>query len=537
MTRSPRLRTAPAALVAALLLLLLAPPALAHEERPVTSPARPGSVPDLNRIAHQHPVLDVCKTKVGGHWECKFRDIQAAVNAAPNGALIRIWPGLYKEIPSRRAKGDYPPDNPDGTTYSYEFQKKHPNAINLVGIIGKKNITLLGMGRRPLDVVVDGGFAKHVGIRADRSDGYIISNLSFFHAVEHGIYVMDSSGFVFDHVESGWSGEYSLFSFATDHGLWQHCEAYGTGDAALYAGASADVPGRFSTEIRDCIGRHSALGYSGTQGDHVWVHDSKFYDNALGFATDSETDHPNYPQNNLTLERNQFFDNNFNPYAADSDVFVEPIEAAFDAFAQTGGGATPVGVGLWILAGNDNLVQDNQFWGNERFGAWLSTGQGLLVGPASDPPAPPFLSSGNRFISNRMYPPIGAAGKPNGVDFGWDGGGLDNCWQDNAGSPSGGSATSEGPVPLPPCQAVPGILEAPPPVWIPNLLDIVTQLGQVIVGTQPICAYNAIDPCAWGPGPKPENARNTAEGERVEWPPPPTCGPSTCKKVLAKRYD
>jgi hypothetical protein len=509
--------------------------ALAHLERPTPSPPRPGSVPKLSRIAKQHPVLDVCKTKVNGKWECRFRHIQAAVNAAPNGALIRIWPGLYKEEPSRKARDDLPPDNEDGS-YSYEFQKKHPNAINLIAVVGKKNITFLGMGRKPTDVVIDAAFEKHVGIRADRADGFIIKNLSVWHAGEHGVYILDQDGFVIDEVVSGWSGDYSFLTFATDHGLIQDCVATGAGDGGLYPGGSADTPGRHSTEIRNCKAFHNAIGLSATQADHVWVHDTEFYDNALGIGSDSETDHPNYPENDMVLERNKIYDNNLNPYAPDSDLHVPPIEAAFDAFESTGGGIIPIGVGVLFLSGNDNLAQNNQIWGNDRYGVWLATGQGLLVGPASDPPAPPFLSSGNRFIANRMYPPKGVKGELNGIDFGWDGGGQDNCWQANVRSEAGTPATVEGPIPFPPCETVPGVVDAPPPVWLPNPLNILAQLGLVLVGDQPICTYNPLQPCIYGPGPKPENARNTKEGMRVEWPPPPTCGPSSCVRVLDKRY-
>lgn len=43
-----------------LVLLIPAPSALAHRERPVESPARPGHVPDQDRVPTA--VLDVCKT-------------------------------------------------------------------------------------------------------------------------------------------------------------------------------------------------------------------------------------------------------------------------------------------------------------------------------------------------------------------------------------------------------------------------------------------------------------------------------------------
>jgi len=77
---------------------------------------------------------------------------------------------------------------------------------------------------------------------------------------------------------------------------------------------------------------HNVLGYSGTQGDHVWVHDSLFYDNTTGLVSDSETDHPNYPENNLTLEHNKFFDNNFNPYDPNADV--ASVEVVVDEVAS-----------------------------------------------------------------------------------------------------------------------------------------------------------------------------------------------------------
>jgi hypothetical protein len=488
--------------------VLTGPAASAHKERPVLSPARIGHVPDQGRVPTQ--VIDVCKT-----GECPYEHIQAAVTAASNGALIRIWPGTYHEEPSL-AKPDLPPDNADGT-YSYEFHVENPNAQNLVAIVGKKDITLRGMGDNPRDVVIDGAFKKHVVIRGDRSDGIIIENVSVWHGLEHGIYILDTSGLLIDRVHSGYSRDYPFLTFANDHGLMKNCEAFGGGDGGLYPGGSAETPGRFSMEIRHCRSYHNVLGYSGTQGNHVWVHDNEFFDNAVGLVSDSETDHPNYPQNNLVFERNKVYDNNFNPYLTTSDVKA----TVFADFAYI-----PVGTGVFLLSGNENTVQNNQFWNNERYGLWLGSGYGLILGPTGpvttgEPFAPPWMSSKNKVLNNFFNSP--EEDQPNGIDIAWDGLGEGTCFQDNRRA-QGVPATTDAAF-LPPCnipvygQPMPTTASAPTPT------NIWAQASLVIVEGQPLC-YRA-GQCEWGPGPAPEDARNLPEGYRP--PPDPTpCGPSTC---------
>ncbi len=491
-------------LALAAFVLVLAAPAFGwgHAERDTLSPPRPGSRPDQKRTPTV--VLDVCKTA-----ECAYVHIQAAVNAAPNGALIRIWPGTYREEPSR-ARPSLPPDGDDGT-YTYEHHINHPNSQNLIAIVGKKNITLRGMGAKPKDVVIDVEFKKHVGIRADRADGVIIENLSVWHAFDHGVYVLDLNGYVIDRVHSAYSREYGFLMFATDHGILKNCEAVGAGDAGIYPGGTADAPGlgRITNEVAFCRSHHNVLGYSGTQGDNVLVRNSEFFDNAIGLTSDSETDHPNYPQNNLTLRRNKFFDNNFNVYAADSDiiatVFVDEI-------------TLPVGVGVFLASGNNNVVDGNWFWDHDKFGVWLASGQAVVIGPTSDPPAPPFVSSGNVFTKNKMYsPPPRVDGnlKNNAVDFGWDGLGLDNCWSGNVRSPSGTPATGD--TLLPACPA--------PTVGVPNPANLFDQASLLIIEGESICGN--LGTCPWGPGPSTQNARNHPDGYQPP-PTPPTCGPSTC---------
>jgi parallel beta helix pectate lyase-like protein len=514
-------------LVPLILVLALVPQAgLSHEERPTASPARPGHVPSLRRVPTE--VIDVCKTE-----ECRFHHIQAAVSAAHDGALIRIWPGTYHEEPSRRVpnpeeRGGAKPDLPNGT-FSYQYHVKHPNALNLIAIVGKHNLTLRGMGRSPHDVVIDDEFRKHVGIRGDRANGLILQNFSFWHAVDHGVYILDTDGFIIDHVFSGYSGEYPFLTFANDHGLMRYCEAVGGGDGGIYPGGSADTPGRVSNEVDHCRSHHNVLGYSGTQGDHNWVHDSEFYDNAVGFVTDSETDHPNYPQNNLIFERNKVHNNNFNVYSSKSDVRAVDFE---EGAGYIGGGALiPVGVGVMIASGNDNLLQNNDIWGNSRYGLWLFSGQGLVVGPTSDPMAPPFASTNNRFIGNRLSPPFGVRGTLNKVDFGWDGAGLDNCWQDNFvrfPRRSTRPATSDA-VFLPPCTSPLDSGPMPATAAAPTPSNVIAQVGLTYIQDKPACVVFGLQPCVWGPGPAPSRALNRAHGYKRP-PDPRPCGPSTCNR-------
>ena len=70
---------------------------------------------------------------------------------------------------------------------------------------------------------------------------------------------------------------------------------------------------RYGTELRNCDMRHSTVGFSGTDGNAVWVHDNKIYDNSEGYSTDVFTapGHPGFPQDSNLLERNNFYSNKF----------------------------------------------------------------------------------------------------------------------------------------------------------------------------------------------------------------------------------
>ena len=262
-------------------------------------------------------------------------------------------------------------------------------------------------------------------------------------------------------------GEYGLLTFVADHSLIENCDAWGSGDSGLYPGASADLgegvpPGqrRYGTELRNCDMHHNLLGYSGTDGNAVWLHNNNFYDNSMGFSTDVFTapGHPGFPQDSDLLEHNNFYDNNFNSYLPHCQAGQKPGPSGPNQGCSdvTPTEPVPVGTGMWIAGGNANVVRNNRFYDNWRRGVMLFAVPDAFV--CDDPdnqvagcnptpgttPANSATSYRNKFFDNQMGQAPDGSPSPNGVDFWWDQGGIivdtspgytsGNCWYSNTGS-------------------------------------------------------------------------------------------------------
>src|SRR5262249_37666946 len=239
----------------------------------------------------------------------------------------------------------------------------------------------------------------------------------------------------------------------------------------IYPGAAADlgeaVPPdqrRYGTEIRNCDSHHNLLGYSGTDGNAVWLHNNNFYDNTEGFSTDVFTapGHPGFPQDSDLVENNNFYWNNFNAYLPPCGPGQSPGPAVPGQSADNPGGncsdviptePVPVGTGLWIAGGNANIIRNNHFWDNWRRGTMLFAVPDAFVctAPANQsagcnptpgtPPANSATSYRNQFYGNKMGQDLAGNAQPNGVDFWWDQGGIivdmspgytsGNCWYGN----------------------------------------------------------------------------------------------------------
>ncbi|WP_460807231.1 right-handed parallel beta-helix repeat-containing protein [Nocardioides salsibiostraticola] len=437
---------------------------------------------------------------------CDYRQIQPAVTDSSNNDRVVVMPGLYRETRSRRqptgdkscAKYRTESDSGDPGALSHDFQLNCPNDANLIAVIGRGpdngtapsppreerhgipalgkcircNFQLEGSGVSADDVIIEAGNAKagnggpsavghkkDVGVFVDRADGFVLRNVTVRHAREHDIYVLETDGYRLERFKVYYAGGYGVLTFTGDHGLIQDCDAAGHGDSGLYPGSGADSTDnrykkfypkfRYSQTVRRCDSHHNASGFSGTNSHGTLVTRNNFYDNALGFTTDVFTapGHPGFPQHGNTVSRNNFYSNNFNPFAKSSDV--KPFIAA------------PVGTGLWLAGGNNNLVRNNRFYDNWRRGTMLfAVPDATVCGPppvGSETPVPGCepagvsTSFGNRFYGNTMG--VSPAGKklPNGTDFWWDSfpGNTGNCWWGN--KAASGARITSAPPRLPDC--------------------------------------------------------------------------------------
>jgi hypothetical protein len=501
---------------------------------------------------------------------CTYNSIQAAVTDSHNNDRVEVMPGVYTEPASRAAPthdpacADYVETNDHGATgaLSYKYQFLCPNDQNLIAVMGRAltdipppqppsvdrhgipdagpcircNVQIQGTGVGPDDVVIDGGdpslgdkgspgpdpadYAKDVGIRGDRADGLVIDNLKVRHFNEHGVYITETDGYHLDRFKAAYNKEYGFLSFVGDHALIENCDAWGSGDAALYPGATADlgdaVPPeqrRYGTELRNCDMHHSAAGYSATDGNAVWIHDNEFYDNTLGFTTDVFTapGHPGFPADSELIENNNFHSNNFNLYLpicgpGEQPGPYGPNQGCSDVVPTV---PEPVGTGLWVAGGNHMIIRNNRFWDNWRRGVMIfAVPDQFVCGPAGIDPAllagcdptkvPPSTSYNNHVYGNKMGQSPTGAKAPNGLDFWWDqyAGNTGNCWYDNTGK-NGDRASVTADPPLAPVagQSLPGFL--------PEDCDAATNVGtgnpvkeEELLGCYASFTYD-VDACPW----------------------------------------
>jgi hypothetical protein len=432
--------------------------------------------------------------------QCRFRNIQEAVNAANNGHRILVLPGVYKELPSREpptpeCQGVYDQTASGNTAISYEDHRRCPNAQNLIAILGdtngnricdsKCNLQIEGTGAKPGDVTIRGERTKLNIIRADRADGIHIRNFWLELSDFNNIYVLETNGFRVSRVVSWYSREYGILSFTSDHGIYEDCDTAYNGDSGVYPGAGPDrhaqpdVHGhRYGIIIQRCNSHHNAMGHSGTAGNGIWVRNSRFHHNATGLVTDSFVpNHPGMPQDAAKWTNNLFYSNNNNLFTEERDDYCQNTPPAErDPKKVCPSFPLPVGTGILIAGGNANIIDSNYIFDNWRNGTMLFWVPAAVRG--EDDSAKSHDTSGNNRhsrncmgvrpsnLNNVDFSACSGSPDLNGTDFWWDEeegrdcdpdqpGCVDtetqrgNCWSTNSGF--GGFQPTSDPAALPPC--------------------------------------------------------------------------------------
>lgn len=500
----------------------LSAPAQAHEERPAEFPDGTGSVPEYRPYPAPDRLV-VCRPDTGKRIasyagelraknqallaECAYHSIQDAIDDVQvRDSTIYVLPGAYTEdkhadkkpseycanlrtssdspldhaqyigsMPAREgAQAQAQAEDPGPIAISYADQLKCPHNLNLIAILGDRTpdndsiacdsqwcgLQIEGTGRTPEDVVVDNRFRKLNAIRADRADGVYFRNFTVQQAEFNALYVLETDGFVAEHMTARANDEYGILAFASDHGLIQHVDGYYNGDSAIYPGSASDLnadnpnfePTRYAVEIRHNKMHHNALGYSGTAGNSVHAHHNEISDNGLGMATDSIfPGHPGLPQDHARFSHNEIYRNNVNYYQ--KYVFTGACDKPFAERGYLDGVVCPVlpmpvGTGILIAGGNFNSVDNNTIYDNWRYG----TMQFWAPAPLRDEYDPTKLydtSHHNRYQNNSLGFAPGGAKAHNGLDFWWDDEGAGNCWSSN--TSSHGQPTSNATLPLPAC--------------------------------------------------------------------------------------
>ena len=220
------------------------------------------------------------------------------------------------------------------------------------------------------------------------------------------------------------------------------------------------------------------------------------------------------------FENNRIYSNNFNIYGGDSDV-----ESSTPV---------PIGVGILIAGGNDDVVKNNYIYDNWRRGAMLiAVPDAISCAPSPGAGAPPCTPQGAATTSNRnqLHAATRWAGRPrarampNGVDFWWDEfpSNKENCFGPNTGSDGQADHTSSDPPEAPTGDPAPGFIakrdcESPLNVGTGDSQkeSVLVACAQQVEGDK-----NGQASCDWfNPPPKPGSGGSSSEGSGVTLPVP-----------------
>lgn len=240
--------------------------------------------------------------------------IQEAVDAATEGDLVLVSPGIYKE----------------------EVE------------VTTANIVIRGTDRN--EVVLDGEFVKGTGIRVVGADGVAIENMTAMNYRGNGFLWTGVKGYRGSYLTAWRNRNYGIYAFDAVGGLLEHSYAAGSRDAGIYIGQCYPC----DAVVTDSVSEFNALGYSGTNaGGNLFIVNSTFRFNRMGIVPNSGTYELCYPQRRTTIAGNRVYSNN----QADTPAFRWAVQL--------------MGSGILPAGGIGNVIAKNRVWDHDSIGIGL----------------------------------------------------------------------------------------------------------------------------------------------------------------------
>ena len=302
-----------------------------------------------------------------------YKSIAVAVSHAQNSDWVLVWPGYYKEAvtvqPGR------------GLTSGLHIRGMQRNGVVMDGTTATgSGIHVQGVNNTWVENMT-GQHYKSGSANAfywTGVDGYWGNYLTAYDNGDYGVYAYDSTS----------SGK-TPSTFAFDYGSWN-------ADSGIYVGGCSDC----HAVVTNSRAYKNALGYSGTNaGGELYLINSEWDHNATGILPNTLTSEPDPPQRGATIAGNYIHDNN-----------------AHDIPGTGITGIAPVGVGIGIAGGWDNIVRNNRIENQKHAGIlmqWLFT---------------PTMN--NQLVYNQ-FRNVAYSKAPGDADISIDGLGLQNCIDHN----------------------------------------------------------------------------------------------------------
>ncbi|MFC3892651.1 nitrous oxide reductase family maturation protein NosD [Lentzea rhizosphaerae] len=271
----------------------------------------------------------------------QLNTIQAAVDAAQEGATILVAPGVYKETVQVRTRGLTIRGAQRGSVIIDGEVKRTNGIVVTAPDVSVQNLTVRN---HTLNGVLITGLSENGGMGRG-SNGYTKLDTQKFPPLQ---------GFRVSYVTASNNALYGIYAFDAQHGVIEQSYASGSADSGFYVGQCKPC----DIVVRGNVAERNAVGYEGTNASgRMYVLGNRFSGNRVGMTSNSDYQEAFVPQEDATFVGNLVSDNS---------------EALSPAQAD---GAFGLGVG--IAGGTKNLLSRNLITGNPGTGVALGSSEDL----------------------------------------------------------------------------------------------------------------------------------------------------------------